>query len=448
MHRRLSLSVVVAAASLAVAAPATAAPSAAAPPAAHSAAAPQLSHTQRASGWDDGPGSPGRSSWARHAPRTWTHGWSFGHPSRTPSAGTPTTLATGLVGPLSLAVGLDGVYVADNFAASLLKVRSGKAPTTLYSSPQVEGMSGEVGAVSVGLGRVVFAESYAAAEGGPPADAEDAQDPGTDEGAGDDAPPWSATLQQVDLRGKVSQVADLGAAEIRTNPDGSTTYGFLDASPQCAAQFEAAGLGPLVAPGEVYSHPFASLVLPGRTIVADAGANVLWNVDGRGRVTPLAVLPPQRYALSSATAQTYGVPACAGQTYTAQPVPTDVELGPDGWLYVSLLPGGPEDTGAHGAVYRVSPSTGRAVKVAGGFTAATDLAVSLRGDVYVAELFGDRISVVPRGSSTPQELLGVSQPGAVEWTPLGLYATTDALGALFSPPGTPPSAKVVRIPLR
>ena len=58
---------------------------------------------------------------------------------------------------------------------------------------------------------------------------------------------------------------------------------------------------------------------------------------------------------------TVEAPACVvGEEYAFEPVPTDVEFGPDGWLYVSSLPGGPEDAslGARGAVFRVNPWTG------------------------------------------------------------------------------------------
>ena len=62
-----------------------------------------------------------------------------------------------------------------------------------------------------------------------------------------------------------------------------------------------------------------------------------------------------------------GLPACVtGLNYKFEPVPTDVEMGPDGWLYVSSLPGGPEDgsLGAQGRVYKVNPANGKVVEVA------------------------------------------------------------------------------------
>jgi hypothetical protein len=70
--------------------------------------------------------------------------------------------------------------------------------------------------------------------------------------------------------------------------------------------------------------------------------------------------------------------ACVGATFTGEPVPTDVERGPDGSLYVSSLPGFPEAPGT-GAVFRVDPRTGDVEKLYDGFSGAVDLAVDADG---------------------------------------------------------------------
>jgi DNA-binding beta-propeller fold protein YncE len=112
---------------------------------------------------------------------------------------------------------------------------------------------------------------------------------------------------------------------------------------------------------------------------------------------------------------------------------------------VTLLPGGPEDpsAGARGSVVKVHPWNGTVQTVATGFAGATDLAVSPRGDIYVSELFGGRISVVTRGSTEPVLWREAPTPAAVEWSPRGIYATIDALGA---DPEAPPAGKLVFYP--
>ena len=102
-----------------------------------------------------------------------------------------------------------------------------------------------------------------------------------------------------------------------------------------------------------------------------------------------------------------------GLDYWFEPVPTDVELGPDGWLYVSSLPGGPEDgsLGAQGRVYKVNPKTGKVKIVADGFISTVDVAVASNGDVYVAELFTGRIKQIKAGSSKAKPFAAADQAG-------------------------------------
>ncbi|HEY3009222.1 MAG TPA: hypothetical protein VGJ63_14315 [Micromonosporaceae bacterium] len=99
-----------------------------------------------------------------------------------------------------------------------------------------------------------------------------------------------------------------------------------------------------------------------------------------------------------------------------------------GLIYVSSLPGGPEDAslGARGAVYSINLSTGTLAKVAGGFVGATNVAVAPDGTTYVAEMFGGRISTVSGGGAQPGRRRAV--PAAVEWASGKLYATIDVFG--------------------
>jgi sugar lactone lactonase YvrE len=93
---------------------------------------------------------------------------------------------------------------------------------------------------------------------------------------------------------------------------------------------------------------------------------------------------------------------------------------------VSSLPGAPELPNT-GSVFRVNPNTGAVNVVARGFSGATDLAVADDGTIYVAELFGNRISSISNG--VVSTVVDVFSPGAVEIGPDGtLYATTGVFG--------------------
>ena len=93
------------------------------------------------------------------------------------------------------------------------------------------------------------------------------------------------------------------------------------------------------------------------------------------------------------------MPDCVvGVTYAFEPVPTDVEVGADGALYVTTLPGGPRARalGARGALWKFTPSTGDLQKIADGFLGATNLALGWKGEIDVAEYFAGKISVVKK----------------------------------------------------
>jgi len=148
-----------------------------------------------------------------------------------------------------------------------------------------------------------------------------------------------------------------------------------------------------------------------------------------GSISTVAVLPAVPLVVTADAAEMNGLPDCTvGETYYFEPVPTDVELGPDGLLYVSLLPGGPEDPslGARGRVVTVNPHNGNIRTIAKGFAGATNLAVSGRGTVYVAELFGGQVSRVEDGGPVPVAELPF--PAGLEWRHQQLYVSYDVFG--------------------
>jgi hypothetical protein len=339
-------------------------------------------------------------------------------PGRVPTAGDQEVLADGLVGPLSLSVGNHRtVYVSQNFAGTIDGVRRGDV-TTFVTSPDPQEV--EVGAVSAVGGRLYYVTSA---------------------GAGDPAAIFDAHLKLRDGRGNVQEVADLGQHERDHNPDAGTTYGFVGLPDDCEVP---EGI-PVSYTGILDSHPYSTDVWHGEVLVADAGGNDILAVDRDGDVRTVAVLPPTPLQVTAEIAAGIGLPECtAGTTYLLEPVPTDVEVGKDGWLYVTSLPGGPEGPGLPlGSVYKVNPESGAVELMTRGFSGATNLAVGTKGEIYVTELFGGKVSVIPRGSSTPQTFLEVPLPAAVEVDGKSLYVTTEAL------PGedAPPSGKVVKVEL-
>lgn len=221
--------------------------------------------------------------------------------------------------------------------------------------------------------------------------------------------------------------ADTHAFETKRNPDRKYHYGVKNPS-QCVVDTLTAMQFPVSYTGLVDSHAYSVAAVRNGWVVADAGANALFTVSNAGRIRTLAVLPPQPLTFDKDSAAALGLPDCfIGVTYAFESVPTDVEVGRDGYLYVTTLPGGPETPalGARGKLWRVNPHNGKAKVVAGGFVGATNLAIGKRGEFYVAELFAGRISVVKHGrTSTYLNLPGVV---AVETGPDGtLWAGTMA----------------------
>ena len=324
----------------------------------------------------------------------------------------PETLAKGLLSPLSLAVSRDGTtYVAQNFAGMLMKVPPGGKPEVVYAAKR---KGTEVGAVSEHLGSLRFA---------------------TTEGA-------KTHLWGIGGNGRPVKMADLGAFERKKNPDADVSYGFEGLDPACAAQIPPEV--PAAYTGIVESHPYATAMKGGTTYVADAAGNDILSVSPKGKVKALAVLPPVPVVVTPEIAAGAGVPTCAvGKTYRFEPVPTDVEVGPDGKLYVSTLTGGPEDgsTGAQSKVYRIHPRTGATTLVAEGLVSAVGLAVNKKGDLYVSQLFAGQVAKIKKGSSTPKPWLAQPLPGDVEWSSRGVHATVNVL----PPEKGKPNGKVIRV---
>jgi len=237
--------------------------------------------------------------------------------------------------------------------------------------------------------------------------------------------------------------ADTFAYERAINPDHGVLYGIPNAN-RCVID----ALWPMRIPAYFTGRDDSgarSVAAYGRDfIVADAGGNTLLRITRAGKISVLAILPPQPLTFTAELAAKYGLPECVvGLTYNFEPVPTDVEVGKDGYVYVTTRAGGPDglDLGARGKVYRVNPYNGEAKELASGLAGATNLALS-GGRIYVVEADAGRISVLKRGVvSAYLNLPGVV---AVEGGAHGsLYASTE--WTAVTPDGSLLQPSVVRI---
>jgi hypothetical protein len=149
------------------------------------------------------------------------------------------------------------------------------------------------------------------------------------------------------------------------------------------------------------SNPYGILVLPGRRIVADAGANALLEINANGDIRTLAVFPESLLP--------------GGR----DAVPTGLALGPDGAYYVGQLTGAPFALGL-AKVYRVPPQGGEPEIYAEGFTNIIDIEFGPDGSLYVLQIAnpipnfggGALLRVAPDGTRT-QIAVPLFAPGGI-----------------------------------
>ena len=150
---------------------------------------------------------------------------------------------------------------------------------------------------------------------------------------------------------------------------------------------------------DINSNPYAVKALSANSaLVIDSGANDLLRVDQKGHVEIIAVFPEEPVSLanfqdlSGCGDSTEGL--CGEEMLPAQPVPTSVAIGPDGYYYVGELKGFPAPTGESN-IWKISPAAMAAqcgsspdcVKLFdGGFTSIIDMAFGDDGMLYVAEM--------------------------------------------------------------
>ena len=286
-----------------------------------------------------------------------------GAPAATAVTGEPPlrVIASGFAGPLHVAFGPgDSLYVSDAFAGNLDRVDLSTGATKVVAA-----LGEFVAGVDVGEhGKVYVVGSVA---------------------AGDGVPQAPTHLLQIGRRGHVSLKADLLAYELAHNPDGQS----------------------LQAP-DAQSNPYSVLAVDDKLYVADAGANDILEIRADGRIRTVVALPV--ITTGACAGRTNNDPAHAG----CDPVPTDLEMGDDGYLYVSGL--GAE---VEGHIYKINPRTGRIVATWGQLPPLTGIAVSHDGTIYAASLFTDTVFRFRHGVVTTAF---VPAPTDVEWGHGGLVA--------------------------
>ncbi|HEY3547049.1 MAG TPA: ScyD/ScyE family protein [Propionicimonas sp.] len=339
------------------------------------------------------------------------------HTGRPKPSPTTVVLTTAVTSPSNLEVHKGHVLVADSYIDGV--IGSVNADGTL--TPIISPADGVTGLAVSREGTLAY--SYTIARG-PPAHV-------------------IASGLVIDGPGGSKVTADTFAYERSINPDHGVLYGIPNAS-RCVID----ALWPMRIPAYFTGRDDSgarSVAAYGKDfIVADAGGNTLLRITRAGKISVLAVLPPQPLTFTAELAAKYGLPDCVvGLTYDFEPVPTDVEVGRDGYLYVTTRAGGPDglDLGARGKVYRVNAYNGEAEELASGLAGATNLALA-GGRIYVVEADAGRISVLKRGVlSAYLNLPGVV---AVEAGRHGmLYASTEWTAA--TPDGSLLQPSVVKV---
>ena len=267
------------------------------------------------------------------------------------TAATVTTVMSGLDNPRGLAFGPEGaLYVAEAGTG-------GPGPCATIA----RGMNcyGPTGAVS----RLWRGEQQRVAEGLP-----SIFNPATQETGGP---------HDISFQGRGSAYVTIGwggspAARAALGPVGALFGNVLQLEPSGAwrsvADVSAVEEALNPARGPVDSNPYGILAEPGGQYVTDAGGNDLLRIAANGSISIVATFAP------------VGAPP---PFLAAEPVPTAVERGPDGALYVSELTGVPFTNGAAG-IYRIGPG-GTPSLVAGGLKMVTDFSFGPDGSIYAVE---------------------------------------------------------------
>jgi hypothetical protein len=196
------------------------------------------------------------------------------------------------------------------------------------------------------------------------------------------------------------------------------------------------GNHPNLVPGQFPdANPYGVVTVGGSNWVVDAGSNTLDRVGPGGRVRVVKFIP---------------------NPPSSDAVPTCVDRGPDGALYIGELTGGGNAPGAS-VVWRYDVETGRLAKWATGLTAVTGCGFGKHGRFYATEFSTNGLDTaapgtgsvvwVPAHSTSPITIVGgLDFPGGFAAGPHGdLYVSDWSIAPSNS--GGGPTGSVIRITL-
>jgi hypothetical protein len=324
------------------------------------------------------------------------------------------TLTDQVFGPFNLDVRDGKVLVADGFTGQVSRVNANGNLSPVASSP-FDG--GDVAGVASGGGAIAWT-------GSAPSDQ-----------------PFVNGDQALIIRkpGQADLRVDISGFENTHNPDQVNFYGSTSTDPCVTDVLAQLTGGPAGYNGVLDSHAYSvAYAGKGAWYVADAAGNDILKVSKTGDISVVKVLPPQPVTFTADSAAAAGLPPCfAGVTYGFEPVPTDVEVS-HGKLYVSLLPGGPEDAsfGARGSAWKLDANGSHLTQIGSGFLGTTNIAVSPSGDVYVSELFRGQVSKIVNGHGVA--VAALPGPIGLEYAGGSLYAgviaqTDENTGEVLAP---------------
>jgi hypothetical protein len=309
----------------------------------------------------------------------------------------------GLVSPLTAGIRSNGTaFISENFAGALVRKSPGGKTKVVYQA----GKGTEVGGVTADPGSVTFTLTLG--------------------GLGERAHKRSLVMHLT--HGKATRFANTGAFERNQNPDQNVVYGFRHLNKRCLSKVP--GQIPARYSGIVDTHPYSTATTGMTTYVGDAAGNDILHVDRNGHISLVTVMPAVPLKVTAKRAKANKLPACTiGHRYFFEPVPTDVEVAPDGQLVVTELVGATEGPGFGGQsrVYVVDPSDGSMRLVAKRLAGAVGVAIAGDGNYLVSQLFANEVSRVDASSGAVSHYRGVQQPAAVERVGGKVYVTSRVL---------------------